>query len=67
MIHAIKRDGRVEIWTDTEADVCDGRCLGSGRNLTEARQVALQELVLDMQSLAMLTVSDIRKNVRSAS
>lgn len=48
MINFIRTNQGIEIWTDTEVQACDGRCVGSGATLEEATLDAVREIVRDL-------------------
>jgi hypothetical protein len=48
-------EGTVEIWSDTDADRLDGRCIGVGPTLEEAKRDAIRELADDLRAVADLT------------
>lgn len=60
MIHAIKfnSSSHWEVWTDTEVEACDGRCIGSSPKKLTALKQARRELAREMREVDRLIIEE---------
>ena len=51
MIHVFKEEGKFEVWSDCDEDICTGRCIGFGDDKAKALADARREIVHDLAEI----------------